>query len=188
MRSAIVITILLGFLSAGCVGTGQAIDVADAKRRDNPVVRHGKTAIDSSMLVAINEARSRARKCGSVYMPAAGPVVWNRKMAGAALGHSMDMASHGEAGHTGSDGSTADERLTREGYHWGSVGENVAVGYPSADEVVRAWLSSKGHCMNIMNPGFNEIGSAWAWGIYRGGSSARYWTLVLGAVRGLPGH
>jgi len=100
----------------------------------------------------------------------------------------MDMASRGEVGHAGSDGSTADERLAREGYQWGRVGENVAVGYPSADEVVRAWLSSKGHCMNIMNPGFNEIGSAWAWGVYQGVSYARYWTLVLGIARGLPGH
>ncbi len=188
MRSAIIILILLGFLLPGCAGTGQALDVADGKRRGNPVARHGKTAIDSSMLAAINEARSKARKCGALYMPAAGPVVWNHKMAAAALGHSMDMASRGEVSHAGSDGSTADERLAREGYQWRTVGENVAVGYPSADEVVRVWLSSKGHCMNIMNPGFNEIGSAWAWGVYQGVSSARYWTLVLGAVRGFPGH
>ena len=34
--------------------------------------------------------------------------------------------------HTGSDGSDAGQRISREGYRWSAWGENVAVGYPHA--------------------------------------------------------
>ena len=32
--------------------------------------------------------------------------------------------------HTGSDGSDAGQRISREGYRWSAWGENVAMGYP----------------------------------------------------------
>ena len=39
-----------------------------------------------------------------------------------------------------------------------SVGENVAYGNVSAEEMVRMWMSSAGHRANILNPGFTHIG------------------------------
>jgi uncharacterized protein YkwD len=93
------------------------------------------------------------------------------------------MSSNGFLSHTGSDASSTDERLAREGYLWRAVGENIAVGQSTAAEVVRGWLSSEGHCRNIMSPDFHEIGAAYAFGHYRGSPSAKYWTLVLGSAR-----
>ena len=45
------------------------------------------------------------------------------------------MARHGEMTHTGSDGSTPFERITRQGYHYLSCGENVAAGQRTVNEV-----------------------------------------------------
>jgi hypothetical protein len=45
------------------------------------------------------------------------------------------------------------------------VGENIAYGPKSADEVVQGWLDSPGHCENIMDPRFAEMGIAYAAGL-----------------------
>lgn len=39
-----------------------------------------------------------------------------------------------------------------------TVGENIAAGQRSASEVVAAWMNSKGHRENILNPNFKELG------------------------------
>ena len=38
------------------------------------------------------------------------------------------------------------------------VGENIAAGQRSSNEVVAAWMNSKGHRENILNPNFKELG------------------------------
>ena len=37
-------------------------------------------------------------------------------------------------------------------------GENIAIGYPTAEEVVNAWMNSPGHRANILNSRFSSIG------------------------------
>ena len=39
-----------------------------------------------------------------------------------------------------------------------TVGENIAAGQRSANEVVTAWMNSPDHRANIMNPKFRELG------------------------------
>jgi uncharacterized protein YkwD len=135
------------------------------------------------MLAAINQARSRGRKCGAVFYAASAPVAWNARLGIAARKHAGDMASQGVLSHTGSDASSSDERVSREGYAWRTCGENIAVGQPSTAAVVQSWLSSEGHCRNIMSPDFHEIGAAYAIGRYRSMPSVKYWALVLGTAR-----
>jgi uncharacterized protein YkwD len=48
------------------------------------------------------------------------------------------------------------------GYREKLVGENIAFGPRTADEVVRGWLDSPGHCANIMDPRFAQMGIAYA--------------------------
>lgn len=102
----------------------------------------------------------------------------------AARQHSEDMASHDLFDHTGSDGSTADERLDRVGYVWSSCGEIIAAGYPSPDGAVDGWMHSPGHRAIILTPGFTEIGVGYAYG----GDSAygHYWTADLAAPASAP--
>ncbi len=49
-------------------------------------------------------------------------------------------------------------RVSRAGYRWAVVGENIATGYPTADGVVRAWMASTGHCRNILDTAYRNVG------------------------------
>ena len=93
----------------------------------------------------------------------------------AAQKHSRDQARMHLMTHTGSDGTSCGERLHREGYRWSTWGENVAMGYPTARSVVRAWMHSAGHRANILNPRFRHVGV----GLRRAADGTPYWTLDL---------
>jgi len=47
-----------------------------------------------------------------------------------------------------------------KGYRSFMVGENIAEGQMSIAQVMQGWIKSEGHCKNLMNPGFKEIGVA----------------------------
>jgi uncharacterized protein YkwD len=47
-----------------------------------------------------------------------------------------------------------------DGYRSFMAGENIAFGQESIAEVMAGWFKSEGHCKNLMNPGFKEIGVA----------------------------
>jgi uncharacterized protein YkwD len=143
----------------------------------------GIDSIRQEFLDAVNQARSAGRICGSTSYPAVPPVGWNDTLAMAAYLHSEDMATNQFFSHTGSDGSSPGDRLAREGYAWRTYGENIAVNYPTVSTVIQGWLGSDGHCRNIMNPSFTEIGAGFAEGPYLGTPSAPYWTFDLAAPR-----
>ena len=178
--------VCLLFLSAcgggGESGTGTAPNPAPGPGGQGTGVP-GIDGIRQEFLDAVNQARSVARLCGATQYNAAPPVAWNDDLAMAAYLHSFDMATNDFFSHTGSDGSSAGARITREGYDWASYGENIAVGYPTVSAVIQGWLGSEGHCRNIMNPGFEEIGAGFAVGQFGGSPSARYWTFDLASPR-----
>ena len=83
------------------------------------------------------------------------------------------MAAHNFAGHQGSDGSVPGRRIQETGYAALAVGEVVAVGDLSIDELMQRWLDSPGHCATIMNPAFVDAGGA--------GLGGYIWTVDFGA-------
>ena len=95
-------------------------------------------------------------------MSAAQALTLSPALTKAAAVQAADQAANNFMGHRGSDGSEVGARVTRTGYRWSSVGENVAAGQPDAETVVKAWLDSPGHCENIMSPNFSEMGVAFA--------------------------
>lgn len=46
------------------------------------------------------------------------------------------------------------------GYDYEIIGENLAIDFVSAQETIKAWLSSETHRKNLLNPRFSEIGVA----------------------------
>lgn len=50
-------------------------------------------------------------------------------------------------------------RISAAGYDWQTAGENIATGYPTPRAVVRAWMASPGHCRNILDPSFRDVGT-----------------------------
>jgi uncharacterized protein YkwD len=139
------------------------------------------TTEDSSMLDAVNSFRAQARTCGASIYPAAVALTWKCKLESAALTHSMDMANNNFFSHTGSNGSTVGSRVTNAGYSWSTVGENIAAGHASVSSVMQGWIDSPGHCANMMNSNFQNLGSAKV-----SNASSRYgvyWTQVFGRSR-----
>jgi uncharacterized protein YkwD len=91
------------------------------------------------------------------------------------------MASTGRFAHAGADGSTPGQRVERAGYRAARVGENIAAGPTSAAEVVEGWLASPGHCANLMDARFTEMGLAYA--VDSRSAAGIYWTQVFATPR-----
>ncbi len=125
----------------------------------------------------INEVRSQSRQCGDDFFAAAPPIAWSERLASAAQKHSDDMVQGDFFSHDGSDGSDLGQRVRSVGYHYRVIGENIAAGQLTVDEAVDGWVGSPGHCANLMNPQFKEVGIACT----QDGSTefGQYWTMVL---------
>lgn len=132
-------------------------------------------------LELVNAARGTPRKCGSTSHAAVGPLRLSSVLTGVALAHARDMAQHDFFDHRGSDGSHPAQRVTRAGYEWNAVGENIAAGPADAETVVRGWLASPHHCTNIMGPQFTEMGLAYF--VERKSESGIYWAQVFARPR-----
>jgi len=135
--------------------------------------------LSQELLARVNEARAAPRSCGAQAFGAAPPLTWNEALAQAALGHSQDMAAKRYHAHKEPGGSEPPERATRAGYRWTRVGENIASGQQSVAQVVSDWLGSPGHCANIMNPAYTEMGAAYAVNPSNENRTP-YWTQMFG--------
>lgn len=137
----------------------------------------GEAATTSARVIAlVNEARTEKRRCGFRRFDAVPPLAPSAALQRAASAHAEDMARRGVMDHAGGDGSTPAERATRAGYAWRTVGENVATGQSTPEQVVAEWLDSPRHCSNIMDADFTEMGVAVA-----SSASGVYWAQVFGA-------
>lgn len=134
------------------------------------------------ILALVNAARAQPRTCGTQAFGQAGPLTWNPLLAQAAFAHSIDMAQKHYFNHRQPDGSEPADRATAAGYRWLRVGENIASGQRTAQEAVAGWLDSPGHCANIMNPAFTDMGAAYAIDPHNRNRTA-FWTQVFGAPR-----
>lgn len=135
----------------------------------------GTTA--QQVLQLVNQARAQARNCGATSFAAAPALTLNAQLGQAAQGHASDMAAKSYFSHTSQDGRTFVQRISATGYAFRTIGENIAAGQSTAQQVVAGWLQSEGHCRNIMNPSFRELGVGYA----AGGSYGHYWVQDFGA-------
>lgn len=133
------------------------------------------------VLELVNQARARPRNCGTRRFAAAAPLTWDDRLARAALAHADDMARYEYFSHQGRDGGQAAARVQRAGYAWRAVGENIAAGQASAEEVTAGWIASPGHCANLMSPAFSNMGVAYA--VNPTGKMGIYWTQVFGTPK-----
>ena len=132
------------------------------------------TGLDNTaMLQMVNNVRATGCTCGTTVMPPVAPLTWNNVLAAAALAHSQDMNATGDFSHNASEGTSFSDRITAAGYtNWRALGENIAYGYTTEQAVFNGWIQSEGHCKNIMNASFKEMGAA---------KAGTYWTQDFGA-------
>lgn len=95
----------------------------------------------------------------------------------AARRHAGDMEARGYFDHVAPapapHGTTLLARLNSSDYPLRSAAENLASGQPTPRRATVAWLSSPGHCVNLLDPAFDEVGIGRA-------SSSAIWVQVLG--------
>jgi uncharacterized protein YkwD len=131
--------------------------------------------LDNELLLKlVNEKRAAGCNCGNKYMPPVPPLVWNDLITAASAKHSKDMDRRSFFSHTSSDGKSLKDRFQIVGYKWMAIGENIAMGQRDEYEVMNSWVKSPGHCMNLMNAGFKEMGAA---------RQGKYWTQDFGTKR-----
>jgi uncharacterized protein YkwD len=61
------------------------------------------------------------------------------------------------------------------------MGENLASGVLSADDLVNRWLHSPEHCANLMDPRYREMGVAFA--VNPNNDAGIYWAMEFGSPR-----
>ena len=165
-RTVLLAAVLAGLLPGLGASAAIALEMAQLPGATaGATVAQADVAIAQELLRLVNAERQRVN---------APPLVLNDKLTAAAQRHTQDMATNRRLSHTGSDGSTMRSRIDATQYRWSTIGENVAMGQPTAAAVMSAWMSSPGHRQNILNPAFTELGVGQATG---GGRI--YWTQVF---------
>lgn len=110
----------------------------------------------------------------------AGNLSLNDQLGAAAEYHSQEMARKNYFSHKLSNGDSPEQNIRRFGYTgYSAVGENIAAGFPSADEAFKAWKNSADHDKNMRSKNFSEIGIGRA----QNGNSKYgwYWTTTFGS-------
>ena len=191
---------LTALLLAACGGGGSSGDAPAATPAGSPPAASPGTAAPGTpspgtastcgipdfaavALTRINQARAAGANCGSGgnFAPATA-LGWSPLLNQAAEAHTQDMVAKNFFSHTGSAGSSMSDRVNATGYAWSNLGENIAAGYPGIDKVMDGWLASAGHCANLMNPAFNQVGLVCVPGT-AATSYNTYWTMELARSR-----
>lgn len=139
---------------------------------------HGDPSADEQyMLELLNRARANPAAEGSRLgqldfggYAARPPLAFNANLNSSARSHNDDMTAAHYFSHTGSDGSTSDDRIRATGYVPGADGENIAYGFPTALATFNALMidtgiANLGHRRNFLEFDaagnfFREIGIA----------------------------
>jgi uncharacterized protein YkwD len=138
-----------------------------------PSSAHAQAATATRLIDYINAARVQN---GLRALPE------NIRLTQAARTHARDMAENGFVDHKGSDDSNLQDRVTRTGYAWTLVAENVAAGQKTVQEVVQGWMKSPGHRKNILNEEVRELGAGHVSNpnVGVGKNYTHFWVVVFG--------
>lgn len=96
----------------------------------------------------------------------------NLKLRAAAMSHAKNMAN----GSVPFSHAGLSSRVSKHGYAYSYIGENIAWGQNSSKHVFNTWMNSHGHYLNIVNRNFTEYGIG-----YAADSRGRiYWCVIFG--------
>ncbi len=92
----------------------------------------------------------------------------NQALTNAAQAKVNDMFANQYFAHNSPSGKTPWDFIHEAGYNFTYAGENLAIGYFDATDLMNAWMNSPSHRENILNPNFQDIGIAVVAGTYEG--------------------
>ncbi len=110
------------------------------------------------------------------------PLRLNSRLTAAAQKHAKNMSENNFFGHLSPDGYGVMERVTKEGYLWRAIAENIGAGLSSPKFTVTAWMNSRDHRANLLNGEFNEVGIGYFRPLQNETKSrySHYWVIVFG--------
>lgn len=160
------------------LSTVSAVDVSQQTVLSSMLVS-ASSPLEQQVLSLVNNYRASGATCGGVVKPPVPILTWNVTLANAARGHSRDMTDKNYFSHASLDGRTFITRIINAGYYpYTALGENIAAGYSTANSVMQGWMTSPGHCNNIMSSSFKELGVGYAYNSLS--TYDHYWTQDFG--------
>lgn len=120
-----------------------------------PAPPQGNAALADAALELFNRTNALRTQLGLFHYE------WSDLLAVSALKHSQDMAQTGRIEHTGSDNSTAAQRVAAAPYPAKQVGENIYMG-SSLEDAWTFWKDDPPHYANLVHGGYTQIGIATA--------------------------
>ena len=133
-RAHIALLVRHGHVHRGCAGANTSATAAP------------KREMRAAVVCLINDQRARH------HLP---PLQASTSLDSSAQRWTNAMVSSGQFTH----GSDFAARISAAGFHWSFAGENIATGFTTPAQVVRGWMASTGHCQNILNPSFADVGT-----------------------------
>jgi len=143
------------------------------------------SAVEKDIILEMNKVRSDPKKYAELYIKqlvatsAAAKELYNellktsgcavlqpkKGLSQAAKDHVADTGPKGTVSHTGTDGSSMDQRINRYGTWGGGAGENISYGFNAARDIIIQLLiddgvEGRGHRKNIMNKNSKYVGVA----------------------------
>ena len=106
-------------------------------------------AFEQEVIRLVNEERAKQN------LPA---LTENKTLSSLARLKSQDMHDKGYFDHTSPTYGSMEDMLGKAGVRWGAIGENIAMGQRTPQQVVDAWMNSPGHRANILNAAYQQIG------------------------------
>ncbi|HUA47845.1 MAG TPA: CAP domain-containing protein [Solirubrobacteraceae bacterium] len=152
--------------ASGCAGANDSVGSTSAQ------------VLRSAVVCLINQERA------AHHLPAlqASPLLDRSAQGWTNVMVSSDQFTHG---------TNFASRISAVGYDWRMAGENIATGFATPGGVVRAWMASTGHCENILDPNYRNVGTGISSSAVRGfATGAGTWTqdFALGMNQSSPSN
>lgn len=149
---------LLVCLLSNCKKSNSSREETDQSKPQKDNV--GTNLNNTLMLQAVNAIRATGCDCSGERMPAVPALTWNDQLALAAKLHTEDMVKNNFFDHVNKEGKSPGDRIKAADYTYRFYAENIAIINTDEKGVVAYWLTSQGHCKNIMDSRAKEIGVA----------------------------
>ncbi|MGW1892743.1 CAP domain-containing protein [Streptomyces sp. NPDC002004] len=112
---------------------------------------HAPRATSGEILQLVNAERAK-ENCPALKE--------NSQLQEAAQSFADDAYKNKLQNHTGSDGSSPENRIQKAGYNASRTGENMYYGSTDAKDIVDWWIGSSGHHANMVDCRFTDTGVA----------------------------
>lgn len=136
-------------------------------------------AYECKIVELVNQHRAAGATCGGNAMPPVGALSMHATLRTTARAHAADMAAKGYFAHDNLEGKSPFDRMSDAGYDWTTAGENIAGGSPTPEGSMDQWMTSPGHCTNIMKAEFKDIGVGYV--MQDGSPLTHYWVQNFGS-------